>query len=203
MVFLYEDYTRYCLPSSASGETAFSACSPPSDAERALFSLPARLGGLALNNPASDAESALAASSLICKPLTVSILEQASHYSYEVLSDQINAKSEVSSRRRNDAKVRAGEVRESLPGALQKSLDLAAEKGASSWLTSLPIEEHGFTLHKGAFRDALALRYGWSPSHIPSHCSCGTSFTIEHSLSCPKGGFPILRHNEIRDLTAV
>ncbi len=25
---------------------------------------------------------------------------------------------------------------------------------------------------------------------------------MEHALSCPKGGFPIIRHNEIRDLTA-
>ena len=28
------------------------------------------------------------------------------------------------------------------------------------------------------------------------------AFSIEHALSCPKGGFPILRHNEIRELTA-
>ena len=55
---------------------------------------------------------------------------------------------------------------------------------------------------KGAFYDALALRYDWSPSNIPKSCPCGTSFSIEHALSCPKGGFPILRHNEIRDLTA-
>ena len=27
-------------------------------------------------------------------------------------------------------------------------------------------------------------------------------FSIAHSLSCPKGGFPSIRHNEIRDLTA-
>ena len=27
-------------------------------------------------------------------------------------------------------------------------------------------------------------------------------FFIEHALSCAKGGFPILRHNEIRDITA-
>ena len=25
---------------------------------------------------------------------------------------------------------------------------------------------------------------------------------MEHALSCPKGGFPILRHNEVRDFTA-
>ena len=27
-------------------------------------------------------------------------------------------------------------------------------------------------------------------------------FSVVHVLSCPKGGFPSIRHNEIRDLTA-
>ena len=81
-------------------------------------------------------------------------------------------------------------------------MDLAQEKGASSWLTSLPLEEFRFTLRKGAFRDAIALRYGWLPSLIPSTCACGSNFSVEHVLSCPKGGFPIIRHNEVRDFTA-
>ena len=81
-------------------------------------------------------------------------------------------------------------------------MTLAQEKGASSWLTTLPINEFGFALHKGAFRDALALRYGWLPLHVPTTCACGNSFTMEHILSCPKGGFPSIRHNEIRDITA-
>ena len=81
-------------------------------------------------------------------------------------------------------------------------MDLAQEKGASSWLTTLPLEEFGFTLHKGAFRDANALRYGWQPSRCPSSCACGSNFSVEHALSCPKGGFPIVHHSEIRDLTA-
>lgn len=42
----------------------------------------------------------------------------------------------------------------------QLAMDLSLEKGASSWLTTLPLKEHGFSLHKTAFRDALALRYG-------------------------------------------
>ena len=37
---------------------------------------------------------------------------------------------------------------------------------------------------------------------MPTNCSCGSSFSVEHALSCPKGGFPSLRHNEVRDLTA-
>ena len=28
------------------------------------------------------------------------------------------------------------------------------------------------------------------------------SFTVDHALSCPSGGFPIIRHNEVKDLTA-
>ena len=82
-------------------------------------------------------------------------------------------------------------------------MDLTSEKGASNcnWLSALPIEEHGFALHKQAFRDAIALRYGWSPSRTPS-CACGLAFSVQHVLSCPKGGFPSILHNEIRDVTA-
>ena len=59
--------------------------------------------------------------------------------------------------------------------SLRHAMTLAREKGASTWLTSLPLEEHGFSLHKGAFRDALALRYGWLPSNTPTSCACGKS----------------------------
>ena len=40
------------------------------------------------------------------------------------------------------------------------------------------------------------------PPSTPTHCVCGSSFTVQHVLSCPRGGFPIIRHNELRDLTA-
>jgi len=79
-------------------------------------------------------------------------------------------------------------------GTGERSLHLA--------YTVLPLTEHGFILHKSAFHDALALRYGWTPSRLPSKCECGNSFNVEHALSCAKGGFPSLRHNEIRDITA-
>ena len=93
-------------------------------------------------------------------------------------------------------------VLESLSNPLKKAKELASEKGASSWLTALPIADHGFCLHKGAFRDALCLRYNWSPPFLPSSCVCGSSFQVDHALSCHRGGFPSIRHNELRDLTA-
>ena len=83
-----------------------------------------------------------------------------------------------------------------LPLQLQKAVELAKEKGASTWFTALPLKEHGFSLHKTAFHDAMALRYGWSK------CDCGKNFSLEHALSCAKGGFPSIRHNDICDLTA-
>ena len=59
-----------------------------------------------------------------------------------------------------------------------------------------------FSLHKGDFRDAICLCYGWSLAHLPTECICGASFTVDHAFTCPHGGYPTLRHNEIRDITA-
>ena len=73
----------------------------------------------------------------------------------------------------------------------------------STWLSMLTIQEHGFALHKGAsFRDALCLCYCWQPTLLPLTCVCGNTFSIEHVLSCPCGGYPSIRHNELRDITA-
>ena len=62
--------------------------------------------------------------------------------------------------------------------------------------------EFGFCLHKGAFVDALSLRYGWPPPGTSTHCVCGANFSVQHALSCPCGGFLSIHHNEIRDVTA-
>ena len=85
----------------------------------------------------------------------------------------------------------------------KRLFDLAKEKGASSWLSVLPIDDHGFSLHKGAFRDALCLCYGWLLPSTPTKCNCGSAFSANHAMICPKGGFPTIRHNELRDLTAL
>ena len=36
----------------------------------------------------------------------------------------------------------------------------------------------------------------------PIKRNCGKPFTIDHAMVCHMGGFPTIRHNEIRDLTA-
>ena len=121
---------------------------------------------------------------------------------HKTLADQLSAVSEIRKKKRDRLSSHARELKSVLPPDLQRAMDLAQEKGASNWLTVLPIEKFGFSLHKGAFRDALALRYSWPLHNTPSTCACGSHFTVEHALSCPKGGYPSIRHNEIRDFTA-
>ena len=83
----------------------------------------------------------------------------------------------------------------------QYSMALASEKGASSWLTALPLKRYGFDLTKTEFRDGLSLRYGLQPKNLPLKCSCGEDFTVSHALHCGKG-YTHMRHNEIRDTFA-
>ena len=84
----------------------------------------------------------------------------------------------------------------------QKALEVAHDCGASHWLSALPLEAHRFVLHKSAFRDALSLRCGWQTPNLPAKCVCGHDFSVNHTLSCPTGGIPSIRHNEIHDITA-
>ena len=78
----------------------------------------------------------------------------------------------------------------------------AIEKGASAWVTTLPIDDHGFFLHNGDFRDALCLCYGWPVAGLPHKCCCGSVFSIDHTRTCHKGGYPSIRHNEIQDVSS-
>ena len=42
---------------------------------------------------------------------------------------------------------------------LKRNMEFAKEKGSSIWLTTLPLEKHGFALSRSEFKDAIALRY--------------------------------------------
>ena len=57
-------------------------------------------------------------------------------------------------------------------------------------------------MNKQEFRDALYLRYSITLPKLPSTCVCGAAFGVDHALNCARGGFIIIRHNEIRDLTS-
>ena len=191
---LEETIRKMFLP-HLTGQNAFN------DNERDLLALPARLGGLGIINPCKKSVLHYSASKTITAPLVRLIMDQSEEYAPEVNAVQTRMKNNARKFHRQYEARTANDLKESLPTKLQKAMTICSEKGASSWLSALPISEHGFALHKGAFRDALCLRYGWRPSHLPLHCVCGQHFTIEHALSCSRGGLPTIRHNEIRNIT--
>ena len=136
---------------------------PLNNVDRKLVALSARVGLLGIVDPSFNSKHEFNAPLRVTAPLRKLILTQDNEYSYEALADQMTAKSDIHRERRDITNQTASSVREELTPTLLKAVDLAAVPGSSSWLTSLPLEEHGFCLHKGAFVDTLALRYGWAP----------------------------------------
>ena len=172
----------------------------PGPLERRLFALPAQLGGLGLINPTQLIDQH-DASVEITAPLVALIVQQQSHLGDVTVSQQA-AKRAVLAKRRANLLRTAASLHQQLSPSLQRAVQLATERGASTWLSALPLTAHGFDLSKSSFRDAVCIRYGWTPPMLPALCHCGASFTVAHALSCPTGGFPTVRHNELRDLCA-
>ena len=85
----------------------------------------------------------------------------------------------------------------------QKHLnDITQEKGLPNWLKAWPIIDRGYDPNKQLFLDCVRLRYDWKLTNIPSTCSCGSKIDIQQAMSCKKGGFVTIRHNDLCDLTA-
>ena len=102
----------------------------------------------------------------------------------------------------DDIKEKLEQLKTSLPRRTRRAVDLACEKGASSWLTAIPLKDMNFDLSKRELRDVLRLRYDWAIPDSPSVCVCGCDFNADHAMICQRGGLIIQRHNEIRDLEA-
>ena len=172
----------------------------PGDEERAILSLPCREGGLGLIDPRSLTDQ-YNMSVAVTNILVSRILDQDTNMD-EVPTTIHAAKLTAAAATRRASRDQASQLLATCDVPTQRTLGMAAEKGASNWLTCRPLKQFGFVLHKGAFRDALCLRFGWVPPRLPSTCVCGKAFNTSHALSCPTGGYPALRHNTIRDLTA-
>ena len=176
--------------------------SPLGDFERDLLAFPTRMGGMSIINPIRMCAFQFSASNKVTKPLQSLLLSQTGTFSSDIQDEQFSIKSEIYRLKLSMSSSHKATLLDGASNALKTSVELASEKGASNWLTVLPLQEHNITLHKTAFHDAVALRYGWDPVRLPQYCACGKKFSVEHAFTCPKGGFPSIRHNEIRDLTA-
>ena len=174
---------------------------PCSRIERDLMALPVRLGGIGIINPVSSSQRSFEASVRLTTPLVAAIATQDQDQTVDILK-VIEVKASLRQSNRDYQKLQAESTYNQLSSQLKRCVDLAKERGASSWLSVLPLDDHGFSLHKGGFQDAISLRYSWQLPNTPKKCNCGSVFSTDHAMICPVGGFPTIRHNELRDITA-
>jgi hypothetical protein len=169
--------------------------------ERELIALPPRLGGLGITNPVQVSDMEYENSMKLTAQLQLLIVNQDTDG--EVNEEKMKEeKSCIKERRNTHFNDQLEKVKSKLNQEKQKLLEASMEKGASNWLSCLPIAEYGFNLNKQEFRDAIKLRYGWSLTRLPTTCTCGFPFSVHHAMSCKLGGFIHSRHNEVRDITA-
>ena len=149
---------------------------PPSKHECDLLALLARLGGLGLTNyKFNNFIICVFQSFWIVYSPTRSIDYSTRPWSpCAPCSDDWNQErypAEEPSAGKNQADI----IYDQLNPLMKRCVDLAEEKGSSSWLSPIPLAEHGFHLHKGEFRDTLHHRYGWNLPNIPQSRNCGTN----------------------------
>jgi hypothetical protein len=117
--------------------------------------------------------------------------------------DEVTAiKREIHNNKSSTMKNRVSKIEGSLSSETLRAVRQTQEKGASNWLSVIPLEEHGFVLNKGEFRDAISLRYNKSLQGLLSKCPCGENYNVTHALNCKKGGFVTIRHNNLRNFEA-
>ena len=170
---------------------------------RELFSLPSKMGGLGITNIAETAQLEYTNSLHATSSLTEAVYRQHStfmpdvHAQKEVMKDIKKCREEHFQKKKNN-------ILERSPATVVRQLELLSEKGASCWLTSLPLKDYGFLLNKQEFFDSIALRYNLTLSDLdrPKVCACGEINNINHCMICKLGGYVIMRHDALKRKTA-
>ena len=170
------------------------------DDERLVLTLPPRLGGLGIPNPVTSADQEYNNSLKVASTLVerINTQEQWNDVDEQNIKE---IKSKISKGRCITQENCLKDIWSNLSDQMKRKLTLAQEMGASNWLSALPIRAKGFSLNRQEFTDALSLRYGWIVKGLPEVCACGENFDERHAMSCQKGRFISIRHDEIRDIT--
>jgi hypothetical protein len=161
---------------------------------RELVGHSVRNGGLGLPDPTLTAARNHETSVSCCVELTDSLLEGieldcAEHYKC------CRASSESARLRKEAEQQKALMARMAAANPLLRGwLDRSQLAGA--WITAVPNRLNGMELSEEQFHDNLRLRYGLLPLGLPDRCDgCGATMTVEHALTCKRGGLVMIRHD--------
>ena len=118
---------------------------PPNDSEWAMLALPIHSGGLGIFNPCQSSEDSYKFSVSVTSPMAAAIINQLSSFDCTIFHRQRDLEQEALSIKHQRFADSLSTLSSTLPPNLQLSLKLAGEKGASSWLSTLPLECYGFS----------------------------------------------------------
>ena len=85
-------------------------------------------------------------------PLVSLLVEQIAEFTVNARNEQCVLKQEVYYKNHDSSEELAAALHPLLSLDLQREREFASLKGASSWLTVLPIDKHGFSFHKSDFK---------------------------------------------------
>ena len=170
-----------------------------------VLSLKPSDGGLGIPCLAEEAKKQFESSVTVSKIHVNSILHQETiMQTHDSEGNNLDClKSRDRTKKENYRKQHQKSIIEVLPPETKPFVIQAAEKGASSWLNAIPLQDQNLNLNKEQFNDALRLRYNIPLDNLPSRCACGEVFDVNHALSCKKGGFITRRHDSLKDLLTV
>ena len=151
--------------------------SPPDDEILNLLTLLARLGGIDITSPTPHADVEFSTSMKITDPLKDAILKQSFEYMGDVVDSQLE--DDVRKLKPELCKQASDSVKQNLSNSLKRSMDLAQERGASNWLTTLPIQKFGFMLHKCFSRCLCSLLQLATFTSLSPLCLC-----LWHKVLC-------------------
>ena len=147
--------------------------------QKEWLALPTRDGGLGMNLwPDEELEHEYHASQRMCRPLSDEDEWEECEGKKRCIAAQIR------SERMQGQQHQAACIHTRLNQDQQHAREVTKEKGASSWLHTRPLVVQGYYLSCNEFRDAIALRMGWTPADLPNTCHCWVEFTTSHALSC-------------------
>ena len=129
-----------------------------SELERKLILLPPKLGGLGIPIFSESSEFEFENSITITESLKQNIKSQNPIYN---VSDQKTKKANIKAKRCSNQLKLLNELKQKMSAQQLRLNELACEKHASQWITTLPIKEEGYVLTKQQFWDLIRLRYGW------------------------------------------
>ena len=137
-----------------------------------MFSLPISLGGFGICDPYSTSGENYKFSYKLSRPLVNLILQQCDSLPHDVIDSQCFILKQLFQAKHQNQVDTAESVLARSPISVRQALVCCKEKGASSWPSAIPIEQHGFALHKTDFTDALYMFTLWLVSITPTISLC-------------------------------